>query len=218
MDFFRSAVKNYIDRHRCRCETSLGEFVESRLHVYITVSYRKYGRVEQELLNYYLSQALRQGDMRAIEDFISMVLISLLYTPNPVPPRAVIPALGPLLHQVDEEIREAAVAALARIRQYYPNDVEDFLEEEKLGDELKRSVRTQSAETLGDLLAYLVTHFTIETVLLSPDDLLRRQAKWLLEKGLHCSDIEEWGALWFEAIVNLVYGEMIFETGQPALR
>lgn len=218
MDFLGNAIKKYIDRHRCRYETSLGEFVRSGLFPYILVSYAKYDQVEQELLNYYLSQALREGDREAIEDFVFMVLISVLYTSNAIPARAVIPALEPLLHQADMEIQELAVAALARIRQYYPNDVEDFLEEEEFGDELKRSVRTQSAEALGDLLAYLVTDFAMEAVLTSCNDLLRRQLQWILEKALHCRDLEEWGALWVEGLVNVVYGEMIFETGQPPLR
>ncbi len=126
-------------------------------------------------------------------------------------PRAFLQALALVINQRKPEIEPAIMKSLAVIGTYYPDLIEDFLEEHNVEPELRNEVRrTQYRERLGYLIGRGIAGFSVESVLLSTDRYLLDQLIWLLQRAVECKNLGEWVVVSLKKVINIIYGGDVF--------
>jgi hypothetical protein len=104
------------------------------------------------------------------------------------------------------EIRQLILSFLARLRVHYPDEVEDFLEEQDAPEEFRLQVRTnEPVETVGELIGLRSWFFLRDSVLLGSPQ-LRSLFIHLLEKAADCKNAHEWIEYFIRHAVNVIYG------------
>ncbi len=104
------------------------------------------------------------------------------------------------------EIRQLIQFFLARLRVHYPDEVEDFLEEQDAPEEFRLQVRThEPPETVGELIGLRSWFFLRDSVLLGSPQ-LRSLFIHLLEKAADCKNAHEWIEYFIRHAVNVIYG------------
>ncbi len=99
-------------------------------------------------------------------------------------------------------------AFLSRLRIYYPNEVEDFLEEQQASEEFRLQVRThEPIEKVGDLIAKRPWYFVRYHVLRGSLELRSRLID-IFGKAADYKDTQAWGN-YVIRLVNLIYGGQV---------
>ncbi len=120
-------------------------------------------------------------------------------------------ALELLIDIQESSVREAIIELLARVRVYYPNEVDDFLERNNLEESFITAVHTRVAsETIGDLLDYRALIFWEEAILNSESVELWRELIWLFGSLSECHSLEQWFTNLSKVVINEIYGDAVF--------
>jgi hypothetical protein len=111
--------------------------------------------------------------------------------------------------QRNPEIEQMLQSFLARLRVHYPDEVDNFLEEQEAPAEFRRQVQTsESTEMIGELIVNRIGYFGRDIVILE-SSMLRAQLMRMLAKAADCNNAKEWLHDVFRELINLVYGEEI---------
>jgi hypothetical protein len=110
------------------------------------------------------------------------------------------------LKKDDKNILEFIVELLARLRIRYPDEVDDFLEEQQAPEAFRLQVRTSElAETIGELIGQKAWYFLRDEVILNSPE-LRLQLIEVFEKAADCKNLRAWLDYFIRRIVNHIYG------------
>lgn len=183
------------------------------LSSYIFNQYRRAGTVRTAWLESRIQTALSQNNI----PFFDL----LLTTELPVvgigaqEPRAALLALELFFDNDNEKISQMIQSFLSRLRVHYPDDVDDFLEEQLAHlqvdnpDEVNKIrlwVRTnEPAETVGELIGVKSWYFIRNDVIMNSPH-LRSLLMRLFEKAVDCKKARVWTDYFIRETINLVYG------------
>ena len=101
------------------------------------------------------------------------------------------------------------IVFLARLRIRYPDEVDNFLEEQKAPEEIRLQVRTnEPVERVGDLIGKRSWFFLRDDIMLGSVE-LRSQLQAILEKAADSKDVKAWMNYNIRFLVNVIYGEQV---------
>jgi hypothetical protein len=96
-------------------------------------------------------------------------------------------------------------AFLARLRLYYPDEVDDFLEEQQAPHDFRLQVQTnEPVETMGVLVGDKARFFVLDDVMNSPN--LLAQFMRILETAAEYKNARSWFDYFLREVINLIYG------------
>src|SRR5258708_2065218 len=172
-DFFVYAAgicHEYYAKHPETYHNRLAEAPQaSAMHPYILTQYRRTGVVRTAWLETRIQTALSQHNLT----FFNILLTSELPQVGieKQEPRAALAALEVFFNTDDEEINKMIQVFLSRLRVYYPDEVDDFLEEQQAPDAFRLQVRThEPVERVGELIGMRAWSFVRESVLLGSSE------------------------------------------------
>src|SRR5207244_10404725 len=90
------------------------------------------------------------------------------------------------------EVRQMIQSFLARLRLYYPDEVDDFLEEQQAPHDFRLQVQTnEPAETIGAMVGDKARFFVIDDVLMDSPNLLAQFMR-ILETAAEYKNARAW--------------------------
>lgn len=174
---------------------------------YILYQYQRTGTVKTDWLESRVRDALAEKAVPFFEVLLKqeLPLVGIeLRTP-----RAALDALGLFFTIEDSEIGEMIQAFLARLHLYYPDEVDDFLDEQDTPDHFRLWVRTNEPfETVGGLIGIRTWQFLRDDVILG-SSALRSLLMRVFAKAADCKDLRAWINYIIREVVNLIYGEEV---------
>ena len=214
-DFFKQLMWSYNEKSRCRYKGDRREYIFSPLGGVISLDYFLHRRVDLDSVKRYVQLAMKEGDVELLASHIlNLVAEAVAHRVS----RPYLETLALFVDSDDAAVRDSVIAALSRLRAYFPIEVDEFLEETSVPIELKRRVRTQAvAESLGDLLSYYGIEFIAWAIMFDPKSPIMPLFTWWFEEATRVRSFSQWIGLLVKATINIIYGECIFDTGQPEL-
>jgi hypothetical protein len=216
-DFFVSALEisqeiytNY--PHCIRTRHSIAPKA-TYLGVYILQQYRRTGTVSNdEWLKIRIEEAFARQDLPFFDLLLTVELpfIALEWQK----PQAALETLTMFFEQSlhaplkkdDKSILEFIVEFLAHLRIRYPDEVDDFLEEQQAPEAFRLQVRTsEPAETIGELIGQKAWYFVRDEVILNSPE-LRSQLIEVFDKAADYKNLRAWLDYFIRRIVNHIYG------------
>jgi len=177
------------------------------LAFYIPIQYQKAGTVKTEFLENRINTALKSNNVTFFEFLLKSELPQVGIDIQQ--PQAALDTLALFFQHRNRDTEQMIQAFLARMRMHYPDEVDNFLDEQQASEEFQLRVRTNEPnETVGELLGSKFSYFLRDEVILGAPD-LRAQFMRMLAKAADCKNAKEWLYYLFCEIVNLVYGEEI---------
>ena len=171
---------------------------------YIYFQYRRGRTVRTAWLDTRIQAALKKPDLELFGFLLSAEFPDQAI--NNRAPKAVLDALELFFKSGNAKITDMIQAFLSRLRLYYPNQVEDFLEEQQASNDFRLQVRThEPSEKVGDLIGLRAWYFARDSALLGPAE-RRAQLKTFFEKAAECKDTRAWMNYVIRHLVNLIYG------------
>jgi hypothetical protein len=217
-------VRRFEERYDSWCSTQLSESRYIELGSYTYFHYYAYGDARSELLSYLLDKAVANNDLDALIRHIAS-LSGIGSHPAWGVPKAALQGLQAVLERIerldnikaidpDGQLDKVLVASFANLRAYHPDDVDDFLarlEDDEKTREFKRKIQSRGAtESLGMLLGTAAAWFARDVVI-DPHPLMRNVLKWLLLQAAFCGTFNEWAGLLVKQVVNVAYGQPVFD-------
>jgi hypothetical protein len=174
--------------------------------VYPSLLYlEKLGHPALHLWRRYLALAVREENWKFLED--------LLYTAGELAisyraPNAALAILRELPPLSDETANREILNLLARIRLYYPDLVDEFLDVEGFPEQLRMYVSdTTAEESLIEIVFYRFVVFVIDAL---QTESFRELFTSVLDRAVDCSTLGEWLNFLTRKLTNTVYGAQIF--------
>jgi hypothetical protein len=179
------------------------------ISTYVLHQYRRSGTVHTEWLESRIQSALHRNDMEFFKFMVDVEMQIVGYELRK--PRAALAALSIFFDKVNQpegefdELRQIVQRYLAKLRILYPDEVDDFLEEQKARQEIVLYVRTHlPVETIGEMIGTRSYNFIMEMIEDYPD--LRHQVIEVLAKAADCKDARTWITYVLRQVLNWVYG------------
>ena len=117
-------------------------------------------------------------------------------------------------HEFAADLAEPLISAFARVRVYHSEVVDDFLAElpdHEMSPEMKKAIEMHGTdESLGMLLGTSAAWFAHD-ILIDENPFMRRMLEWLLVQATESSSLNEWVILLVKQIVNVAYGQQVFQ-------
>lgn len=177
------------------------------LYQYQRTKYRGTGTVRTPWLEAPIQEALSQHNLTFFDILLTSELPQVAIEKQA--PRAALATLEVFFKSGDPQIDHMIQAFLSRLRIYYPNEVEDFLEEQQASEEFRLQVRTREPiEKVGDLIAKRPWYFIRDRVLLGSLE-LRSELIDIFEKAADYKKTQAWGNYVIRHLVNLIYGGQV---------
>ncbi len=105
----------------------------------------------------------------------------------------------------NNKIQQLMQAFLARLRLYYPDEVDDFLEEQQAPHDFRLQVQTnEPVETIGEMVGDKARYFVLDDVFNSPG--LLAQFMRIFEKAADSKNLRTWLNYFLREIINVIYG------------
>ncbi|MFN8490354.1 MAG: hypothetical protein U0350_22390 [Caldilineaceae bacterium] len=157
----------------------------------------------------YVDQMITKQDYAWLQDIIKWELtVNGAETGNL---RFTFSTLEIVLKVPDIIVQNSIIELLARMRVYYPDEVDDFMEVHELNEEFMARVRTRTpSETIGDLLNVRALHFWIVAIVLGSAPRFWQSVIWLLKQLPESRNLEQFVVILLKFIVNHVYNDVIF--------
>jgi hypothetical protein len=197
----------------------VGHATAGFLGVYSLYRYRRSQTIQTEWLQQRIDQALQNHELDFFEYLlqseltivgieqreprVALEVLSLFFsashaaaaTPGPTP-------ADPFAKGLVESIQ----VFLARLRLAYPDEVEDFLEEQHSSPEFRLAVRVKEPqETMGALIGQRSYFLMLD--LLSQSLVLRSRIIQILAQVTECKDEREWLTYAIRETINFIYGD-----------
>ena len=210
-DFFVYAVmtcQEYETQHPQVGRNRTSNAPETRyLGPYVFHQYRKTGEVRTQWFESRIQSALSRNDTLFFDLLISVELPFVAFERQE--PRAALAALELIFKRGNSRIDQMIMTFLARLRVYYADEVDDFLEEQHAPDDFRLQVRTnEPVERVGDLVGQRSLFFIRDSVLLGSAE-LRSQLQLLFGAAADCKNTRMWMSFMIRHVVNLMYGGQV---------
>jgi hypothetical protein len=213
-DFYIYAVevchKYYAEYPQTLRSTSYGAAEALYLGPYIYLQYQRTGSVRSAWLETRLQAALSRNDEAFFKPLFTQELT--LIGIERQKPRIALDALALFFKDImktpaesNSGIRQLMQAFLARLRLYYPDEVDDFLEEQQAPHDFRLQVQTnEPVETMGVLVGDKARFFVLDDVMNSPN--LLAQFMRILETAAEYKNARSWFDYFLREVINLIYG------------
>ncbi len=177
----------------------------SYLGPYAVYQYRRTGTARTEWLQTRIQKALSQNNLT----FFNLMLTTELplIGIEQEKPLIALDVLALFFQRSNSDIYRMIKSFLARLRGHFPDEVDDFLEEQHASDDFRLQVQTNKPlETIGGLIGQRSWYFLRDDVLVNSSHL---QSKFMeiLVKAADCKHPKEWLNYFLREIINLIYGE-----------
>ena len=117
-----------------------------------------------------------------------------------------------LINVDDIHVKEAVIELLAKLRVYYPNEVDDFMSIANCDNQFVLSVRKKvPSENIGDLIGFRILIFWQKAIVLNGSPQLWERVNLLLQQIPECKSLDQWLNFCFQFAVNEIYGKVIFD-------
>lgn len=124
-------------------------------------------------------------------------------------PHIALDALALFFNRRSAEISPLIQSFLSRLRVYYPDEVDDFLEEQQASEEFRLQVRTnEPIETVGELIGIRSWLFFRDDVIVGSPALRDRLIR-ALAKAADYDNPRAWVDYAFREVINLIYGSEV---------
>ena len=178
---------------------------------YIYLQYHRTGSVRSAWLEKTIQAAFSRGDAAFFETLLTQELTYVGIVRQK--PRIALDALGLFFKDImktpserSQELRKLMQAFLAHLRLYYPDEVDDFLEEQQAPHDFRLQVQTnEPAETIGAMVGDKARFFVIDDVLMDSPILLAQFMR-ILETAAEYKNARTWFDYFFREVINLIYG------------
>lgn len=190
--------------------TSVGRtgvrFIYSGLSSYPQYLYRKYGEVNRGVLHAFIDNARTEDgsyDRKIIYNY--MVNVAVPGHPQYRDIGAILSCMEPVLRIAipDDGLQEDLVDALARIRVYAPDKVDQFMDQQGVDGAIQDRVRNRSSE--GEMASAVIGRgifFVRDSILLEPDGPLAQIFLAWFERAPNCRDLAEWVDVLIRMVLN----------------
>lgn len=174
---------------------------------YILAQYQRAEDVRTGWLETRIYAALSQKDIpffdRLFEMELPLVGIEMRH------PQVALDVLSLFFNQDNPEIDQKSLPFLSRLRVHYPDEVDEFLEEQQASDMFRLQVQTnEPSETIGELIGQRSTYFLRDDIIMGPL-MLRSQLIRMFAKAADCKNAREWLDYLLREIINLIYGDQV---------
>jgi hypothetical protein len=174
---------------------------------YIYHQYRRTGTVTTDWLESRINKALASNNLPFFDRLLGKELHGVGIHKRR--PEIALETVALFFKQRNSEIEQMLQSLLVRLRVHYPDEVDNFLEEQEAPAEFRLQVQTsESTETIGELILNRIGYFGRDIVILGSPK-LREQLMRILEKAADCNNAKEWLHDVFQELINIVYGEEI---------
>ncbi len=178
---------------------------------YIYLQYHRTGSVRSAWLEKTIQAAFSRGDAAFFETLLTQELTYVGIVRQK--PRIALDALALFFKDImktpserSPEIRKLMQAFLGHLRLYYPDEVDDFLEEQQALHDFRLQVQTnEPAETIGAMVGDKARFFVIDDVLMDSPNLLAQFMR-ILETAAEYKNARTWFDYFFREVINLIYG------------
>jgi hypothetical protein len=179
---------------------------------YILFQYRRTGTVRTAWLETRIQAALSQNNLKFFEILLTSELPQVGIEEQE--PRAALEALEVFFKSGNDQINQMIQAFLSRLRIHFPDEVDDFLEEQQAPDKFRLQVRTKEpVERVGDLIGKRPWFFLRDDILLGSAT-LRSQLQLLFEKAADCKNTKAWMEYNIRLLVNVIYGGQVLRQSE----
>lgn len=176
---------------------------------YIFHMYRKTGIVEADWLRKRIQNALRPLDVRFFELLLTseLPLIGL----ERQSPRAALLTVAMFFQffqdkNADLSVRLEIQKFLAHLKVYYPSEVDDFLEEQRVDKDTRSQIqRRESEENAGALIGQRSLYFLRDYIIIQSTP-LKSYLLHVLDKAVDYTDIRVWLNYFLREVINVIYG------------
>ncbi len=171
---------------------------------YIFHMYRKTGSVKTAWLETRIQSALARGDT----EFFKLLLMSelSLIGIERQSPKAALLTVAMFFQQGNAAILSQTQEFLAYLRAYYPNEVDEFLEEQDADIDFRVQVqRHEPEEDIATLIGQRSLYFLRDDIIMQSPT-LRSRMLYLLAKAADCRNIGVWLEYFLREAINLLYG------------
>lgn len=184
---------------------------------YIFHVYRKTEAVKTEWLEMRIQSALRREDLRFF-DLLLMSELSLIGIERECPKAALLTVAMFFEYLKDDAatrsetqsfldyLRGKTQEFLAHLRSYYPNEVDEFLEEQGADNDFRVQVQEhEPGENIAGLIGQKSLYFLRDEIIMQSPT-LRSHMLYLLTKAADCRNIRIWLDYFLREAINLLYG------------
>jgi hypothetical protein len=198
----------FLEKSRGRVVHSAGVFVYPLVASYIRVMHANAHKIDISYFRQVFERAAQEQDtefaIAVVQDLSSLVTQREFH-------KAVMEVVDLLRTYRESNADEHLYNLLARLRQYNANWVDDYMLDADWSDEEQRIVKNREfSESIGaDLLYMPLYYFVANSASFSP--YLQKVCQEILEKLLDCRTFEEFLNYLIRKLLNLAYGETIFE-------
>lgn len=169
-------------------------------------------RVDTELLpaaQSYLQKIIAKNDYEWIKELIEWDATALAIEWGY--PRLALSIVKPLFAINEQSIQLALIELLSRMRLYYTDEIDNFMEINQLDDQIIALVRRHiPSEDLGDLLNYRGLIFWQDAIILGSTGVFWQKLTWLWNQIPQQNSFENFVVVLMKFTVNEIYGKHIF--------
>src|SRR6266496_4717147 len=124
-------------------------------------------------------------------------------------PNAALLTVAMFFQHSDAVIRSKIQEFLSSLRAYYPNEVDEFLEEQGAENDFRLQVQIhEPEESIGALIGQRSLYFLRDNIIIQSPT-LRSYLLYLLAKAADCRNIRVWLDYFLREIINQIYGQEI---------
>lgn len=173
---------------------------------YMVLNYLLNGTAMSPLCRNWIDRAVEDKDVEYLRDYLKELKAAFDMGFHKVALQGLEAVAGYPHPQIQQDIGEL----LIRIRQYFPEDVENILLQEVFPESISRRVWSSSpAERVNDLLGLRAIGIFYDLFLLGPE-ILRQETIWIASQARKMPDLESFVALLIKEMLNLAVNEVIF--------
>src|SRR5581483_10527469 len=207
-DFFVYTLETNHQYYRKYPQALLTRFAKAPeaayLGPYSLYQYQRTGTARTEWLEVRIRTALSQDRIPFFDLLLSTELVHVGIELQK--PLVALDVLAMFFHSGNVEVDQMVQTFLSRLRVRYPNEVDDFLEEQQAKDGFRLQVQIKEpGETIGDVIGQNGWYFIRDEIMLrSPA--LRSRLIQIFDKAADCKNLRAWLDYFIWQIVNSIYG------------
>jgi hypothetical protein len=196
---FGDYIKYFLEHHKSTYSSELREYTYLLIDPYLILCYRTYGHLETPTARYILGEACQKLEPEFVaEHCVRAAVVGSVELKHPLIGLKIIEAI---MQRKEDAVIEGYVTGLARIRTYYPELVDEFLDKTDVTDTIKQRIYHLSfPEQIGDVLLYRAQLFAANILRDSP--LTRTLTIESIQYATQCHSVSDLARFFFRKVVN----------------
>lgn len=215
LELFRDITLKFISSHKTTFNSNVTSYQYLMSEVYCYKYYQTYQSLDESFQEKYLELVLSTNDTEFIRSYTRSFAVGAVLR---IPPRISMAALLPIIdirnqHRTIQEKHkydELLVEALSIVRNFKPNEVDDFMLENDIDILLQQQVKANTIEKLGNVLGLSGTRFIMESYLVHPSKERREFMQRIFEDAINSRSTSQWAPKFMKRIINTIYGKSLF--------